>query len=457
MDNTTAAPFDVLAKQLSPEASLEVAAGIPDEYLRDATEERGEPSALVMAATEADVRAAVRFAGEHNLTIVPRGAGTGLSGGCVPTPGCLLLSTERIDNIDIDTNSRTAVCGPGASTNDLLTIAGQLGLTYPPDPASYEESTLGGNVAENAGGLRCKRFGVTRDYVVGLRAVTIDNQIINTGMLAESDIGFNLADLLIGSEGTLAVITEIALRLTPQITRGTTMLVTFDKPKDAASAVTALNTSGITLTVMEFLDGDAAACSNEYEKTEGLDKAAAMLLLETVAETAERDVERIREICKANHCSYLRVAEDEAEVDSLWRVRRNLSKACKALSKVRISEDVAVPNSRFPELVSFVAELNGASPLRINSYGHAGDGNLHVNFMSHTGSDDDHERMEREIETVLKKAIELGGTLSGEHGIGTAKRRFLHLEFDPSTLAAMKAVKEVFDPSGQLNPDKIFT
>ncbi|RME21315.1 MAG: FAD-binding protein, partial [Candidatus Zixiibacteriota bacterium] len=329
------------------------------------------------------------------------------------------------------------------------------GLTYPPDPASYEESSIGGNVAENAGGLRCKRFGVTRDYVLGLKAVLADGTLLQTGIYAEHE-AFPLTDLLVGSEGTLGCIVEIALRLVPLPGKGLTMLISFINPASAAATVSAINTSGLIPTVMEFLDGDAAAGSNSYEHQEGLEEAAGILLIETDDRQAERQLETIQQIAKANGCSHLRVAGDEKEVEELWRVRRNLSKAAKALAELRISEDVVVPNSQFPVLVAFVAEMNKNSPVRINSFGHAGDGNLHVNFMAETDSPAARAAIEQEIERLMTRTLALGGTLSGEHGIGLAKRHFLSREFDAPTLKFMRGCKEALDPNNLLNPDKIF-
>ena len=453
----TRARLQELSSSLSSPDCLITDLANSDDYFHDATEERGKPSAIVLASSETDVIATLRYCRENNIPVVPRGAGTGLSGGCVPSDDALVLSTERIDHIEIDAQASLTVCGPGAITKDIQDLAATVGLTYPPDPASYAESTIGGNVAEGAGGLRCKRFGVTKDYVIGLRAVTYDGRSVRTGYFSDNE-SFSIADVLIGSEGTLATITEVALRLTPIPPRGISILVAFNKAANAARTVSDINSAGIVPLVMEFLDGGAVACSNEYEKAEGLDQSVAgMLLIETDGAVKEKQAEAIERICHQNACSYITREPDPEKAENLWKLRRNLSKAIKAASKMRFSEDVAVPNSQFPALVAFVAEMNASSPLRIHSFGHAGDGNLHVNFLSSTASTDESRLIEAGIETVLKKAIELGGTLTGEHGIGTAKRDYLHLEFDPATLKAMKAIKKVFDPSGLLNPGKIFS
>jgi glycolate oxidase len=447
--------FSSLGRSLTDPKRLVTDIADYETYYHDATPETTEPDAILFAESEADILQAVRFCTSHNVPIVPRGAGTGLSGGAVPSPHCLVLSTEKMRLLRIDPRSSTAHCGPGVITKHLLDAAAEFGLTYPPDPASYEESTLGGNVAENAGGLRCKRFGVTRDYVIGLKAVTMDGELLTTGVYSDDD-GFGIGDVLIGSEGTLAIITEIAVRLIPIPAPGTTILVAFDNPSNAARTVTDITRSGIIPTVLEYIDGDAASCSNQYEKAEGLDDAAAILLIETPGEQGEAVSEQVAEICRRNNCSYIRTESDPDKADQMWKVRRNISKAVKSMAQIRISEDVAVPNSKFPVLIEFVNRLNATSSLRINSYGHAGDGNLHVNFMSMTGGEDEQRLIDEAIPVLLREAVKLGGTLSGEHGIGLAKQKFLGFEFDRPTLDGMRSFKTIFDPSDLLNPHKIF-
>ncbi len=447
--------FKALSDRITDPANLITELDEYDAYFHDATEDSGQPSAIVFAENEADVIAVAQFCTENKIPLVPRGAGTGLSGGCVPSPGSLVLSTEHMKKLEIDANGKSARVGPGVITMELLNEAEKFGLTYPPDPASYDESTLGGNVAENAGGLRCKRYGVTRDYITGLRCVTMDGELIETGVFNRNR-GFGLGDMFIGAEGTLVIITEIAVKLVAKPGIGDTILAAFDEPKNAAQTVSDITRAGIIPTVMEYLDGDAADCSNQYETTEGLDNAAAILLFETPDENRQEYSKTIESFCHKNNCSYIRVESDPERAEQLWKVRRNLSKAVKEIAEIRISEDVAVPNSNFPIMVDFVANLNRTSPLRINSFGHAGDGNLHVNFLSMSGKASDLDIMEKGILCLLEKAIELGGTLSGEHGIGLAKRKYLPLEYDETTLAYMRKVKSIFDPSDLLNPGKIF-
>ncbi|MFZ1685446.1 MAG: FAD-linked oxidase C-terminal domain-containing protein [Candidatus Zixiibacteriota bacterium] len=439
---------------LSPK-SLILDLSAHENYSHDATEYVSVAAGLLLAESIEDIVTAINFCRDYQIAIVPRGAGTGLSGGCVASSSSLLISTERFVQLDIDTTRQLAIVGPGVFTKVLQDASLAKGLCYPPDPASYTEASIGGNVAEGAGGLRCKRFGVTKDYVIGLEAVTINGEILRTGIFSDNS-GFCIGDILIASEGTLAIITRIAVRLIPAIEgSGATILVAFSQPRDAAQTVADITTSGIIPNILEFLDGDAAACSNQYEATEGLDKAAAILLLETTETGVAGQVEAIRTICQTNHCSYLRIESDPAKAEALWKVRRNLSKAIKSVAAYRVSEDVAVPNTKFPDLVGWVARENAASSLRINAFGHAGDGNLHVYFVSSTGSDSDKRLIEEGVDRLMKETIRLGGTLTGEHGVGLAKKKYLPLEFSPATIGVMRGIKTVFDSEYLLNPGKL--
>ncbi len=449
-----ASHFEQLQARLSDPDSLLIDPSQFGDYTHDATAYNSIPAAVLRARSADDIVKAVKFCSDHSIPITPRGAGTGLSGGCVAAPGALVISTELLNHLEIDSANMTAICGAGVITKDLEEAAAKVGLTYPPDPASWKESTLGGNVAEGAGGLRCKKFGVTKDYVLGLESVLHDGSVLRTGIFNEHR-GLNLGDLQIASEGTLSIVTRIAVRLSPPIKKGSTILVAFDHPKGAAQTVADITAAGIIPTILEFLDGDAAACSNAYEKTEGLDSVAALLLLETTSGDAENQAVRIEHICRKNNSVYFRREDDSARAKELWRVRRNLSKAIKQSAAYRISEDVAVPNSKFPQLVQWVAEQNGKHGLRVNSFGHAGDGNLHVNFLAGDTEPATMALIEQQIDRLMRVTLDLGGTLTGEHGIGLAKKKYLSWEFDSATLSFMKTIKSVFDPNHRLNPDKL--
>ena len=427
---------------------------LPD-YFRDASEIRVRPPAIFFAENESDVIEITDLCREDGIPIVFRGAGTGYTGGAVPVPDGLLLSLEHLKKLEIDAGRKMAFCGPGVITIDLMKEAERHSLFYPPDPASYDESSLGGNVAECAGGLHCKKYGVTKDYIIGLRGVTVEGEILKTGVYSDGEL-FDLAGILTGSEGLLAAITEIAVRLIDLPPKGTTILAAFDNPENSARAVSEITRCGIVPAVMEYMDGDAIACSNQYEKAIEIDNAAALLLFETAGHEDQLQTERIIHICRIFKTIFLKSEGDPEQAENLWKIRRNLSKAVKASAVRKISEDVCVPPSRLPELVAFVARLNEDYPVRINSYGHAGDGNLHVNFLAATEGGKEDEYIDQGIRRLFAKTLELGGTLTGEHGIGLTKKEFLYLEFSPATIAFMRGVKEVFDPQYMLNPGKMF-
>ncbi len=447
-------PLHLLKEKLGHNFILETASY--SDYARDASEIRVEPKAIYFAESENDVIQAVNLCREQSIPIVFRGAGTGYTGGAVPVAEGLVLSLERLKKLEIHPERKMAYCGPGVITRQLMDAAEKQNLFYPPDPASYDESSLGGNVAECAGGLHCKKYGVTRDYLIGLRAVTIEGEILKTGVYSNGDL-FDITMPLTGSEGLLAAITEIAVRLIEFDPPGPAILAAFDRPEHAASAVAEITRQGIVPAVMEYMDADAIQCSIDYEKALEIEKAAAVLLLETSGTNRIAEADRIIDICRQNRASLLIREDNQEKAERLWKIRRNLSKAVKASAKYKISEDVAVPPSRLPELVAFVAQMSREYPLRMNSYGHAGDGNLHVNFLT---DNDEHVQsglIETGIRRLFDMTLKLGGTLTGEHGIGLTKKEFLHLEFDPPTLGAMKDLKDVFDPRGLLNPGKMFT
>ncbi|MEE9441676.1 MAG: FAD-linked oxidase C-terminal domain-containing protein [candidate division Zixibacteria bacterium] len=422
------------------------------EYTQDATEEIFVPDILFFAESENDIVTAINLCRENQIPFIARGAGTGYSGGALAINGGLLLSIEKMNSIKIDTDKQTAIVGPGAITGNIMKAAESKNLFYPPDPASFEESTIAGNLAENAGGLRCKKYGVTKDYAISIRGINSRGNILEIGHASP----FGLLDLIVGSEGTLIVFTQITLRLIKKPVPGDTILATFNNAVNAASVVSQITASGIVPCIMEFMDKGAIECSNQYDPANAIDPAAALLLFETDGPNAKSEAEEIIKICRKLSPVILRRAKDEAERQTLWATRRNLSHAVKHVYKTKISEDVCVPPSRLSELVAFTNELAAEFEIDINSYGHAGDGNLHVNFLGVTGSERENIEIQDGVARLFKKTLELGGTLSGEHGIGIAKKKFIKDEFDPNTLNFMKRTKTVLDPFKILNPGKIF-
>ncbi len=423
-------------------------------YFHDVSEINARPDAIFFAETEPEVIAIINLCRKSKIPIVFRGAGTGYTGGAVPSPSCLVLSLEKLRKLKIEPEKYQAFCGPGLITKELMDKAAEFSLFYPPDPASYDESTLGGNVAENAGGLHCKKYGVTKDYIIGLRAVTIEGELLKTGVYSDRDL-LDITGIIIGSEGLLAAVTEIAVRLIDVPKTGATILAAFGSPENAARTVSQVTDEGIVPSVMEYMDGDAVQASNRYEHSLEIDQAGAILLFETSGENADKQSKRIYEICREHNAGHLKKEDNPAAAENLWKIRRNLSKAVKASAREKIAEDVCVPPSKLPELVAFVAQLNQEYPIRVNSYGHAGDGNLHVNFLIENVPVDS-ALIDEGVKRLFEKTLELGGTLTGEHGIGLTKKRFLHLEFDSPTLRCMKRIKNVFDPAHLLNPGKMF-
>lgn len=427
----------------------------PD-YSRDASEITYSPSAIFFPKNETDLIAVVIQCRNNNIPIVFRGAGTGYTGGAVPVENSLVISMEKITHLEIDIFRKLAFSGPGVITKTIMDESKKHSLFYPPDPASYAESTIGGNIAENAGGLHCKKYGVTRDYVIGLRAVTIEGEVLRTGIYNDNSDLFDLGALLIGSEGLLAGVTEIALRLIDLPKFGPTILAAFDDPEDAARSVAEITGDGIVPSVMEYMDEDAIQCSLEYESGIALKTAAALLLMETAGANFGGDAAHIKAICDKNKASLVLEETDPQKSECLWSIRRNLSKAVKASAKYKIAEDVAVPPSRLPELVGMVAEMNTHCPMRVNSYGHAGDGNLHVNFLTDDDNLVKNGVIEEAINRLFKTTLDFGGTITGEHGIGLTKKKFLPWEFDRPTLSRMREIKMIFDRTGLLNPGKMF-
>jgi glycolate oxidase len=342
-------------------------------------------------------------------------------------------------------------------TQTLADAALAQGLFYPPDPASLKECSLGGNVAECAGGLRCKKYGLTKDYVLGLEGYDFDGDLLQTGVFAPEH-SYDLTGLLIGSEGTLAIITRIALQLIDPPAARRSFFATFAQQVDAAEVVAAIMASGVIPAVLEFIDGDAIACTLRYLAWDDSITAAAALLVEVdgSAEEVARDATVVAAIIAGRSPLQLEVADTDERRDHLWTLRRSVSRAISAAAQLRVSEDIVVPPSRLPQLVAQLPDLGRRHELRVNSFGHAGDGNLHVNFLSDDTSPAVRARLHAAVVDLFKLTLSFDGTISGEHGIGTTKKDFLPLEVASETIDLFRKVKRSFDPDGLLNPGKIF-
>jgi glycolate dehydrogenase FAD-linked subunit len=417
---------------------------------------------VVLPGTTAEVAALARLCDQTRTPLVPRGAGTGYTGGAVPVRGGMVLSLERLNRIlDIDEASLVAVVQPNVVTGDLQDAVERVGLFYPPDPASLRQSVIGGNVAECAGGPRAFKYGVTKRYVLGLEAVLPSGEVIRTGgKTVKNVVGYDLTQLLVGSEGTLAITTEIILRLIPKPVARATLRATFSSVDDAADAVHRLIRARVVPAALELIDGECLEAVARYLDVRSLAPAgtAALLLIEVdgLAEQVGGEAVRVAEACRAAGASELLQSRDAAERDELWRVRRELSPSLKTITPLKFNHDVVVPKGRIPELFALVSALKARFSLRIPCFGHVGDGNIHVNIMV---SPDDAAEIARahEAEVALFDGVlALEGSISGEHGIGFAKAPYLRMELTPETIALMRRVKHAFDPHGILNPGKIF-
>jgi len=429
-----------------------------EQFVRDESEALGVvPDAVVLAENADDILAALRVAREAGVPITPRSAGTGRTGGSVPVAGGIVLSTLGMKSIvEIDRREGLAVVGPGVILQDLHAAVEAEGWFYPPDPNSQASCALGGNVAENAGGPRAFKYGVTKDYVLGMDAFLIGGQRIRAGRRTMKGVtGYDVTGLLVGSEGTLAVFGDITLQLIPKPESVMTLMTLFSHVKQASAAVQEIIARGLVPRCIELLD----ATTLEAMRSAGnaIDaRAGAMLIMEVDGDEAacERQAERIADACATSQVLDVLVAQDAAQREKLWAARRQMSHAVRKLTKRKLSEDVVVPRMQIGELLDRVARTSEQTGIRSLTYGHAGDGNLHCNYL--WNEDDELPAVERSIEQLFHDVIELRGTLSGEHGIGVLKAPYLSLEQAPDLITLQRDLKRVFDPQNLLNPGKIF-
>ena len=421
---------------------------------------KGPAEIVVLPGSTAEISAVVKFAGEYGRAIVTRGSGTGLSGGSVPSEGCIILCLTRLDKIlSVDAANLTVRAQCGVITAAIDAAVQQHGLFYPPDPGSMKISTIGGNVAENSGGLRGLKYGVTRDYVMGLEVVLPDGRIAQFGNACVKDVaGYSMKDLFIGSEGTLGIITEVLLKVLPRPAARRTMLASYDRMEDAAQTVSDIIAAKIIPCTLEFLDRMTIGCVEDYAKI-GLPRdCEALLLMETDGHPAAvaEEAEQMLALARARGARNVRVARDDVEALQLASARRSAFSALARVRPTTILEDVTVPRDKLAEMVAFVAEVAKKHNLLVGTFGHMGDGNLHPTFLTDERNTEEMARVHEALEDIVTKTLALGGTITGEHGVGLAKKAWLRRQVGENSHDLMREIKRAWDPRNLLNPGKIF-
>ena len=429
-------------------------------YGYDATQMEFLPDAVIHPGTPGEIAAVLKLANAEKIPVFPRGAGSGFTGGALPKGGGIVLVVTRLNRIlRIDTENLIAEVEPGVVTEQFQLAVEKLGLFYPPDPASLKFSTLGGNVAENAGGPRCVKYGVTRDFVMGLEVVLPSGDIIRTGgETYKGVVGYDLTRLLCGSEGTLGVITKIIFKLLPLPEARKTMLTIFDSIDGAAKAVSTIIGNRIIPTTLEFMDHATLQCVEKRFNLGIPASGRAVLLIEVDGdrELIEKQAARIRELIQPLGLVECKVAKDAAEAEALWKVRRLVSPSLRDVNPNKYNEDIVVPRSKVPDVIRTIEKIAQKYDIPIVNFGHAGDGNIHVNVMIDKEIPGMEEKAHHAIAEVFQAALDLNGTMSGEHGVGLAKQPYIPLELSPVQIATMQAVKRALDPNNILNPGKMF-
>ncbi|HLQ61479.1 MAG TPA: FAD-linked oxidase C-terminal domain-containing protein [Candidatus Acidoferrales bacterium] len=424
------------------------------DYSHDATFMDAPPLAAVLPAGTAEVAAVARLCNQSAVPLTARGAGSGLAGGPVPLAGGVVLSLERLKQLEIDTANVCAVAGAGVVTLDLQEAANQHGLMYPPDPASNTMSTIGGNVACNSGGMCCLKYGVTSDYVIGMTVVLADGRVLELGgRTRKRASGYRLAQLFIGSEGTLGIVTEVIMKLIPHPRHRATAMVGFGSIDDAAAAVSRLLQSGHFPAALELVDQGALELVAAHLPRGFRPQHEAVLIVETDGNDQEQVTQQLAEVVELLGGADNRVAQTAAERDGIWKARRQFGHVLLAMRHNFFAEDVAVPIARIPEMVRRFRRLSLETGIKIVTVGHAGDGNLHPTLIF---SDEQRPLVGEVASRIFQDAVELGGTISAEHGLGALKRDHAELEHGAETIAVWRQLKQLFDPEGILNPHKVF-
>lgn len=429
-------------------------------YSYDATGNVHLPDAVVFPGSEDEVSKILKLASKEKLIVVPRGAGSGMTGGAVPVQGGLVLVTSRMNKIlDINDNLFIVRVQPGVIVSDIHKSVEEKGLFYPPDPASSSVCTIGGNIGECAGGPRAVKYGVTRDYVLGLRAVLPSGEVIKTGVATAKGVaGYDLTRLIVGSEGTLAIVTEITLKLLPKPATVKTMAVFFDSLEKAAGTVPAIMREAVIPRCVEYLDEVCLDLVKDHLSFDLPKGSKALLIIELDGDITgvEKDAEDIEKLCYSNDAIDVMVAEDEARAEQLWNARKALSPVMYKIANNKINEDIVVPIDKIPDMVEVTQKIQKSSGLKVISFGHAGDGNIHCNIMYDKSDESQLKRAKKAVDELFAATLEFGGTITGEHGVGITKKQYLPREVGDIQIELMKGIKRVFDPLNILNPGKIF-
>ncbi len=444
------------------EENIEVRPAMLHAYSYDATPGfQSMPDCVVSPRSAKEVSKIVKICHEHKIPIVPRGSGTNLSGGTTPLQGGVVILFKHMDQIlEIDEENLTMTVQPGVITAEVIAAAEEKGLFYPPDPGSMHISQIGGNISENAGGLRGLKYGVTRDYVMGLEVVLPNGDIIQTGgKLAKDVAGYDLTRLIVGSEGTLGLVTEATLKLIPKPETKKTALALFDDLETSAKAVSSIIANRIIPATLEFLDQQTVQVVEDYAQIGLPTDVGAVLLIEQDGppEVVERDMARIAEICRECHAIDVQIAKTAEEAEALTSARRTALSALSRVKPTTILEDATVPRSKIAEMVREIETIAKKYALTICTFGHAGDGNLHPTCLTDARNKEEMALVEQAFEEIFHKAVELGGTITGEHGVGAMKLPYLHLKVGEAGINVLQSIKAAIDPNNIMNPEKVFT
>ncbi|MBO8162616.1 MAG: FAD-binding protein [Brevibacillus sp.] len=429
-------------------------------YSFDASFGQYLPDVVIQPETAQEISQLVKLANQYLIPVYPRGAATSLSGGPLPVEGGMVLDMSRMNKkLIIDRENLLAIVSPGVITADVHKRAEEVGLFYPPDPSSSHVSTIGGNLLENSSGPKGLKYGTTKEYVIGLEVVTPTGEIIRTGGKTVKNVtGYDLTRLIVGSEGTLGIVTEAILRLIPKPLARKTLLATFHRLEDSGHAITKILSSGILPAAMELMDNACIRSVEQYSPCGLPVDAEALIIIEVDGHpmAVEEEIRICEQLCYEQGAAHVRVAQNESERTDIWKARKMVSPAITQMGPTKISEDATVPRSQIPEMMRRLAQIRDKYQLNLVVFGHAGDGNLHPNIITDKRNKEEMKRVEEAVGEIFEAAVSLGGTLSGEHGIGTMKAPYMEMELGEAGLMMMKKLKQAWDPNHIMNPGKIF-